>query len=137
MPAEMPDRALRPGRRRRRDLVEQHQYVVRRFERRDPAPAALLRARELPCVKTDRGLGIDRVQVEMVEAWGRQHASFSCAEIRPTMRAAPPKSTPGNAARTTRVVPSPRRHEGHEEACRPGEGRDPSPNDLRGGLMEP
>jgi hypothetical protein len=51
-----------------RDLVEQDEHVVRRRERRHAAPRHLRRARELPHVEVDRGVGIDGIQVEMVEA---------------------------------------------------------------------
>ena len=104
VPAEMPDRALRPGRRRRLDLVEQDQHVVRRCQRRQPAPARLAGARELPRVEIDRRVRIDRAQMQMVKAGGRQHGASPQRRC-PTMRLARPKST-----RAPQFSPKLRRH---------------------------
>ena len=81
MPAEMPDRALRLARRRRVDLGEQHHDVVRRFERRKAAPFLSRGARKLPRIEIDRGIGIGRVQMQMMEFRGRQHVSASSQRI--------------------------------------------------------
>src|SRR4029077_20592793 len=81
MPAEMPDRALRLARRRAVDLVEQHHHVIRRKQRRVAAPMSFLCAGELPGKKIDRRLGIDRVQMEMMEAGGRKHRESSRREM--------------------------------------------------------
>ena len=84
VPAEMPDRRLRRGRRRGGDLAEQQQDVVRRLQRRQAAPARLRRARELPGVEVDRGGGIERVEVQMMEAGRREHLGLSCGgRLRP------------------------------------------------------
>ena len=76
VPAEMPDRRLRCGCRRRRDLAEQQQDVVRRCERRQATPARRRGARELPGIEVDRGGGIDRVQVQVMEAWRWEHVGL-------------------------------------------------------------
>ena len=54
VPAEMPDRGLRLRRRRRVDLREQHQDVVRRLQRRLAGKRRLRRARKLLRVEVDR-----------------------------------------------------------------------------------
>ena len=93
VPAEMPDRALRQGRRRGIDLVEQDHHVVRREQRLMSGPATLFRARELPDVKLDRRVGIDRIEVQVVKAGGRQSGGWG-------HRASP---------RISRTMPQPRR----------------------------
>src|SRR6185312_5475517 len=77
VPAEMPDRALRLGRRRSVDLVEQDQAIVGRGERLVAAPYGRGRARELARIEGDRRVGIDRVEVDVVEAGGREHGGPS------------------------------------------------------------
>src|ERR1700738_4657688 len=67
VPAEVPDRRRRRDRRRGVDLAEQHEQVARRRERGKTAPARRRGAREPPGVELDRGGGIDRVQMQMME----------------------------------------------------------------------
>ena len=78
MPAEMPDRGLRRGGWRRRHLVEQEKDVGRRLERRQAAPTCSRCGRELPGVETDRRIGIDRVEMEVMEARSWKHGGLSC-----------------------------------------------------------
>src|SRR5947199_75900 len=73
VPAEVPERGLRRRRRRGRHTGEQDQHVVRALERRQPAPAGLRRGREVANVERDGRVGIDRVQVQMMKAWGLTH----------------------------------------------------------------
>ena len=48
-------------------------HVVGGQQRGEAAPVAFLRAGELPRVPVDRRIGIDRVQMQMMKAWRRQH----------------------------------------------------------------
>ena len=57
------------------DPGEQDEHVVGSRERRQPTPARLPGSRELLDVERDRRLGIDGVQMQMMEAWGREHIS--------------------------------------------------------------
>ena len=77
MPAEVPDGRLRLRGRWGGHLGEQDQDIVRRLERRQPTPARLRGARELPGVERNRRLRIDGVQMQMMEAWRREHVSPS------------------------------------------------------------
>ena len=72
MPAEMPDRRLRFCRRWSGHLGEQNQDVVRRLQRRQPT-GRLRGGRELPRVELDCRFRVDGAQVQMVEAWRREH----------------------------------------------------------------
>jgi hypothetical protein len=76
VPAEVPERRLRRRRRRGGDLGEEHQHVVGRRECRQAAPARLYAGRELLDVERDRRLGIDGIQVQVMEARCRKHASL-------------------------------------------------------------
>ena len=73
MPAEMPDRGLRRGRRRRGDLAEQDQHVGRRLQRGEAAPRRFRRAGKLPDVEIDSGVRIDGIEMQMMEAWRCEH----------------------------------------------------------------
>ena len=75
VPAEMPDRALWLADRRRVDLVKQYQDVVGGLQRLVAVPFGAARAGKLPRIPADRGVGIDRVQMQMMEAWGCEHDS--------------------------------------------------------------
>ena len=75
MPAEMPDRRLRQDRRRGTDLGEQHQRIVRGFQRRKAAPVRPGGARKLPCVEGDGRVGVDGVEMKMMKA--RWHGGLS------------------------------------------------------------
>src|SRR2546423_982777 len=73
MPAEVPYRGLGRRGRWRGYPGEQDQDVVRRLERRQPTPGHPRSGRELPSVEPNCRLRIDRVQMEMVKAWCREH----------------------------------------------------------------
>src|SRR5262249_48354059 len=74
MPAKVPEGALGCGAGRSSDASEQHEYVVGRGEAGQAAPGHLPRAWELADVEIDGPLGVDRVQVKMMEARRREHA---------------------------------------------------------------
>ena len=77
VPAEMPDRGLRRRRRRRGDLAEEHEHVVGRLERRQAGEAGARRAGKLARIEVDGGVGIDRVEMKVVEAGSRKHVGLS------------------------------------------------------------
>ena len=77
VPAEMPDRGLRRRRRRGRNLGEQHQDIVGRRERRQAGEAGARRAGKLSRIEGDGGVGIDRIEMQMMEAGSREHVGLS------------------------------------------------------------